>query len=52
LPKGSYRYPALVMNKDKMIMPAFGTFTGGHLIKSKSFDKIILCTGRECVELN
>lgn len=50
-PKGSYRYPALVMNKQKMVLPAYGTFTGGQRVNPRLFNKIFLCTGKECVEL-
>jgi DNA ligase-associated metallophosphoesterase len=48
----SFKFPALVIQKDRAVLPAFGRFTGGHKMEiDKKSDRVIVFPGNECFEI-
>lgn len=50
-PKQSRRYPSLIIQTRRMIMPAFGKFTGGYKMPAGSFDRLFILTPEASMEV-
>ena len=44
--------PCFFKSHNQLILPAFGTFTGLHLLQAKEDDRVFVTTGKEVVEVN
>ena len=45
------RYPCLAISENKMILPAFGSFTGGYKLRKGDFERVFLFTDEKCFEV-
>ena len=45
------KFPCYIYNKDQIILPSFGGFTGMHLPKIKNDDKVFVITNKEVIEV-
>ena len=48
--RGSIRLACFCMNKQRMILPSFGSFTGGSNVSEKEFDHIYLIAEDEVIQ--
>jgi metallophosphoesterase superfamily enzyme len=39
------RLPCFVVGRERMILPSFGAFTGGHAIRPQAGDRIYVSSG-------
>ena len=44
--------PCFFQSHNQLILPAFGAFTGLHLLQAKEGDRVFVTTGKEVVEVN
>ena len=44
--------PCFFQSNNQLILPAFGAFTGLHLLQAKEGDRVFVTTGKEVVEVN
>ena len=45
------KFPCFICNKDQIILPSFGGFTGMHLPKIKKGDQVFVITNKEIIEI-
>ena len=45
------KFPCFIYNKDQIILPSFGGFTGMHLPKIKNDDQVFVITNKEVIEV-
>ena len=45
------KFPCFIYNKDQIILPSFGGFTGMHLPKIKNEDQVFVITNKEVIEV-
>ena len=45
------KFPCFICNKDQIILPSFGGFTGMHLPKIKNGDQVFVITNKEIIEI-
>ena len=45
------KLPCFIYNKEQIILPSFGGFTGMHFPKIKNSDKVFVITKREIIEV-
>ena len=45
------KFPCFIYNKDQIILPSFGGFTGMHLPKIKNDDQVFVITDKEVIEV-
>ena len=45
------KFPCFIYNKDQIILPSFGGFTGMHLSKIKNDDQVFVITNKEVIEV-
>ena len=45
------KFPCFIYNKDQIILPSFGGFTGIHLPKIKNDDQVFVITNKEVIEV-
>ena len=49
--KQMMKFPCFICNKDQIILPSFGGFTGMHLPKIKNGDQVFVITNKEIIEI-
>lgn len=49
--KQQLKLPCFYHSSTQLILPAFGAFTGLHLLKPKATDKVYVSTGKEVIEI-
>lgn len=49
--RGSLRSPCFQVGANRIILPAFGTFTGLSMIKAESAERIFMTDGKEVIEV-
>lgn len=52
LAKQELKLPCFLKNKDQMILPAFGEFTGKHILAPREGDEVYVLTKEEVIFLN
>ena len=45
------KFPCFICNKDQIILPSFGGFTGMHLPKIRNGDQVFVITNKEIIEI-
>ena len=45
------KFPCFIYNKDQIILPSFGGFTGIHLPKIRNGDQVFVITNKEIIEI-
>ena len=45
------KFPCFIYNKNQLILPSFGGFTGMHLPKIKNDDQVFVITNKEVIEV-
>jgi len=45
------KFPCFIYNKNQIILPSFGGFTGMHLPKIKNDDQVFVITNKEVIEV-
>ena len=49
--KQTMKFPCFICNKDQIILPSFGGFTGMHLPKIRNGDQVFVITNKEIIEI-
>ena len=49
--KQQMKLPCFYKSSNQLILPAFGAFTGVHIVKPKAEDRIYITTGKEVLEI-
>tara|TARA_B100000575_G_scaffold217264_1_gene177898 strand:+ start:273 stop:929 length:657 start_codon:yes stop_codon:yes gene_type:complete len=45
------KFPCFICNKDQIILPSFGSFTGMHLPRIRNGDQVFVITNKEVIEI-
>ena len=45
------KFPCFICNKDQIILPSFGGFTGMHLPEIRNGDQVFVITNKEIIEI-
>lgn len=49
--KQSLRFPCFYLSNNQLLLPAFGEFTGLHILKPKKHERVFVCTDEEVLDI-